>query len=938
MLKTRHGKRRSPRTLVRCTSSVATAVALVMLVGCEPSKHVDLQTLRQQVASGQQALAMPGIREFLAGQPSSAEGHLLLGEVLLQQRDAKLAEVEFRRAKDLGVTDDQVLPKLAESMLDQGNAAKLISEYGSTQLRQAEPAASLKAIVAEAHLQQGEEKLAQDYVDAALTLIPDHVRSSILKARLLATAGKGPEAIKFLDALNDRIGRKNGDVWKVRGDVQLYALGEIDEALKSYREAIAVRPDQISARFSIVQIHLFRNDGASAKNEFETLKKLAPNLLQTRFVEAQLAFSAKDFVRAKSLTQALLAVMPDNPQLLTFSGAVFLQTRDLNFGEANLSKALKLDSNMVLTRKLLAQTRLLRGQPAAALSDLLPLIEAPRKDTSALTLAAEAYLAQGDFAHADEMFQSALKVDPKDVNVRMSAALSRLARGDGQALLDLEQIAKVDSSDTAALALVTARVRRRELDAAMTQVDSLLARSEPKASYFDLKGSILLDMGDLKLASQEFQKAIALDPGYFPAVKKLAIIDQSSKDFDAVKRRLEAFVKSHPRNSEARMAFVDWMIFTRQPKEEVAKSLDDIIRLDPVFVPARVKLIQLHLAAKAPKQAVSVAQDAVTANPDQPVLLDLLAQAQVAASELQQAQVTLQKLVSLQPKSPVGWGRMADLQMLLKNEAGAEASLRRAIELAPNDIPSRRRLMAMAIAAKQPERALNQARDMQRSQPKSSAGFLFEAEIESEQKRWAAAANALEAGLKAKAEPWAVISSRLYLVYQASGDAASADRLWQQMDAGGAKTVDFFVRLGEIQLLRKNNAAAEQAFREVIKQRPEDLSALNNVAWTMAEQHKKGASVYSARAVALGNSRPELLDTHAVALAADGQVEAAIAAAEAAVKAKPDSGGYRLTLAKMLALGNQKQRAREEATRARAADETNAGFAKDVDALLNSLR
>ncbi|MFX5085207.1 tetratricopeptide repeat protein, partial [Acinetobacter baumannii] len=74
----------------------------------------------------------------------------------------------------------------------------------------------------------------------------------------------------------------------------------------------------------------------------------------------------------------------------------------------------------------------------------------------------------------------------------------------------------------------------------------------------------------------------------------------------------------------------------------------------------------------------------------------------------------------------------------------AAAHLKRAVELEPNFVPARLAQIDMAMRAGRPDDALQITRELQRLQPKSPVGYMFEGDVMVLQKKPAQAVTAYE--------------------------------------------------------------------------------------------------------------------------------------------------------------------------------------------------
>ena len=126
------------------------------------------------------------------------------------------------------------------------------------------------------------------------------------------------------------------------------------------------------------------------------------------------------------------------------------------------------------------------------------------------------------------------------------------------------------------------------------------------------------------------------------------------------------------------------------------------------------------------------------------------------------------------------------------------------------------------------------------------------------------------------------------------------------------KDARFREHLGSQAILRKEYASAESHFREVLNLQPRNVVAMNNLAWLMARQGERGAVEMAERALALAPTAAPVMDTLAMALAAEGQLERAIELQKKALDTLPDRQAYRLNLARLYIKADKKAEAGAE--------------------------
>ena len=110
----------------------------------------------------------------------------------------------------------------------------------------------------------------------------------------------------------------------------------------------------------------------------------------------------------------------------------------------------------------------------------------------------------------------------------------------------------------------------------------------------------------------------------------------------------------------------------------------------------------------------------------------------------------------------------------------------------------------------------------------------------------------------------------------------------------------------------RQHEAAEQGLRKLLARRPNHALALNNLAWVLVVRGKPGAVEYARKATEAMPDRPAIMDTLAMALAANKQPAEALELQKRAVNLSPTDSGLRLNLAKIAAQAGDKELARKE--------------------------
>jgi putative PEP-CTERM system TPR-repeat lipoprotein len=890
-------------------SLLAAACLLGACSGDDPAAL--LTSAKQYIAAKDYKAAQIQLKNALQKQPESAETRFLLGQVFLNVGDPSSAAVELEKARTLNHPAAQVVPPLARAMLMQGQRKKLVEQFASTSLGDAGADADLQTTLAIAHASLGDSTKANAALERALQFSPSNEAALLFQARLKAGAGDATGA----NALIDRVlasNPANDDALLLQGHLLLSGNVDRAQALATYRKALAANNQNLAAHSAVILILLSQQDPDGAQAQLDALKKVAPGHPQTVYYEAQLALYRRDFEKAGNLGAQLLKAGPDNVRTLQLMGTVELQKGALVQAETHLSRALQLAPQMVAVRRLLAQTYLQQRLGDKAYETIAPLADQPGAAGDVLSLAAQAQLLRGDTAKAEALFERAVKANPDDMRSRTALALTEVQRGQAEQGIDeLVEIASKDPGTTADIALITTQVRRRDYDGALKAIDALEKKpAADKALTASLRARVAFVRGDRNAARQHFDRALAINATYFPAIAGLAALDLDAKQPEAAKKRLEALLKAQPQHQQGLLTLAFIKSRTADPRDEVVALLNQAVQAHSGVPGPRLALIDYYVREKDYKAALTAAQNASAALPDNLALLDALGRVQLAANEHNQALATFNKLANLQPKSPQGPLRIADVHVATKNNEAALQSLKRALSIQPDLLQAQRGVIALELAAKRPKEALATAREVQKQRTDEAIGHALEGDVESMQGKWSAAVAAYRAGLPKKNGEQ--LAPKLHAALAAGGPRAAADQWAAEWIKSHPKDARFLSYLGDTALAQRDWPQAESRYQAVLKLEPNNVAALNNVAWSAMQQDKPGALALAQKANTLVPNQPALMDTLALALARDKQFDKALELQKKAVAMQPQNNALRLTLAKLLLQSGDKAGARSE--------------------------
>lgn len=889
-------------------AAIASAVLLMgALSACNKTPPLDtlLSEAAQFERKGDYKAAIIQLKNAVQQRPEDVKVRVQLANVYNASGDAVSAEKEIRKAISLGMDKNLALPVLGKALLAQGEWQKLLDagQQGGA------ASAEVLSLRGAAYLGLGKPDEARAAFEQALALKPDHVEALTGMARQALAGNDVDSAKRYADQAVDK-NPSSVEAWLFKGELER-ALGQADAALAAYGKVLALNPDNVQAHMQKAYLLIGQRQFDAARGEIATARKLAPGNLLLSYTAALLEFSEGKNKEALESLQSVLRAAPEHMPSVLLAGAVQLALGSLPQAEQHLRKYLDAVPSNTYARKLLATALLNAARPKEALAVLAPALKDCGDDVQLLTLAGKSHMGAQDYAKATEYFEKAAGKDPKAAGLRTSLGLSRLAQGERErGLAELEAAAGMDATSAeAGLVLAMTALRLKDYDKVLATVASL-EKGEPNNPLLpQLKGSAWLGKKDAVKARAAFERSLALQAAYFPAVASLAQLDVAERKPDAAKARLEAFLAQDKKNLQALNALAR-LAATQGQQQQATQWLEKAQAENPEAVAPAIQLAGNYLANKQPQKALTLIRQTQVAHPADIDVLDMLGQAQMVSNDAPGALETYSKLAALRPKMAQVQLRLASVYAALKNDAATDEALKKALALQPDLLPAQLAQAQLAARRGKPEQALAVARQMQKQAPNAVFGLVLEGDLLQAQQKLAPALAAYEqAYARGKSAPLLIKQHQLLLQLGRGKEAETRMAQWHKEQPGDPVTGLY---LAEGALARKQNKLAIEQLETVLKRHPDNAAALNNLAWAY-QQEKDGRALATAeRALQVaGNSAP-VMDTLGWILVEQGDTARGLALLQKAVALAPDAPEIRYHLALAYQKAGDKPAARKE--------------------------
>ena len=910
------------RQTLRRASAIAFLVT-TLIAGCGEDPRQLVASAKEYLSKNDSNAAVIQLRNALQQDPNLAEARFLLGKVLLETGDAAGAEKELRKALDLLYSPEDVVPPLARSLVLLGRHRDVITEFAGRQMATPKAIAELATALGQSHLALRNVKAARNAFNLAVAFEPKYVPAHLGRAQISGIGGDFAAAMSEVETALE-FAPSDSQAWQVKGDL-LVTKKELEPALAAYRKALETKPGAIAVHNAIVSLLMQQNRVDEAATQLTAMKKVAPQHPRTLYLQALVAYRQKDLTAARQAIQRLRPA-EDNPQGLLLGGAIELELKSYAQAEAYLSNAVTQAPKHQGARAMLINSYLRSGQPHKALDALKPVLESIGKDGRMLSLAGQVFMANGQLNTAADYFAMAAALDPADDRKRAAAAVTRMATGDWDGgLRDAEQAAAASETGIRAdLAVIAAHSRRGHYDKALTSIARLEKKQPNSPMPHNLRGAALVAKRDLAGARRSFERALEIDPTYFPAAARLAELELADKKPEAATQRFEALLAKDPKHMHALVALANLRAQAAhqaqkpgssagapryEADERVVSLLTKAISAHPTQPTPRLALIGYYMRINDVRKAVAVAQQALTALPEQPEILDAAGGAYAAAGETVQALAAFNKLASVLRTSPQPYLRMAGMHLQAKNKGEAMNSLRKALEIKPDALEAQRGMIALELEAARPREAIAIARQVQKQRPNESIGYALEGDVHASQKDWAHAAQSYRAGLaKVKSTDLGIALYNALL----GSNSAEAERFAGSWLKENVNDIQFRVHLAQVASIRRDHARAVQHYRAVLESRPNDALILNNLAFSEGQLKDPKALEHAEKANELAPNHPAIMDTLGAILVERGETARGLDLMQKASAMAPQAPTLRLNFAKALISAGQKDAARKE--------------------------
>jgi len=895
---------------------LASAVALLVvsafalgLTAYEPPKPTEqiMAEARALQASGHNVSAAILLKTVVRREPENIEAHLSLGKAYVDTGALLDAEKALQRAQELGASASEALPLLADVLINLDRHEEALKRLSDDKLLAKLPGPSTAILRGRAFLGLGNLVEARTQFTIARAALPGPAMAGL--ARTMMFDGDPDGALKILNVVAATY-PNTVEAWITKGDL-MRGMGRGDDAMVAYRRAEELAPSSMEAILGSAIVLIGKEEMVEAHKQLRKARSIAPASHLLGYANAVLALKEKRYSDARDELRIVLATAPSHMPSVLLAGAVNYASGHLGHAQAALVRYIHRFPGSVDARKMYAAVLLRKNQPQSGVDVVAPFIDLDIRNAQFFAVAGQAYLQVGQTATGVRLLLKAAQLDPGNAAALTQLGLANIATGArDRGIVDLQKAVALNPKDARAdRHLAMALIARIQFDEALAVADNLEQRLPNNADAPWLRGIVYAVRKDTDRAKENFERALQLQPAFFPAVAQLVRLDVREGNKLRARQRLDSFLKLDPSSLDARLALAN--LEAQSGNLEHAISRAQRAAADhPHALAALLTVARLLRQAGKLDDALITAARARDVDPKSPQAAELLGQTQLASGNSSGAVLNFTVLVNMRPRYLPGHIQLARAEWAAGDRRAANASLRKVLARAPASEEALSLLGSLLIEQKAYEQALEVAAQAKMRLPVRALGHVLEGEISlarKENKRAVAAftrANELR--------PSGPLLLRVHQAQSAElGRDAPIEPLieWIQRSPQDA-IVRFYVADALVRLGRAKEAVP--LYLEVLKRSPQDHRALNNLADALMRLQDPRALDYAQQAFNLRPDDAVPAATLGSVLLSRGKFFEAVQVLQKATQLDPSNAEIRYQFVLALAKAGDRGRARSE--------------------------
>ncbi|HEY0183734.1 MAG TPA: XrtA/PEP-CTERM system TPR-repeat protein PrsT [Rhodopila sp.] len=844
-------------------------------IGAFPiAAHADyLSNAKAALKKGDLKSAQIDLRNAVRGDPQNAEAHYWLGRVTFELGDPVASEREALAARDRGFDPHQTVPLLAQALLAQNKFDDLLDtlkpDGKDTQL-------DASILVARGYAQVGLKRPgdAQKSFAEAEQVAPNAVEPLLADARLAVARADLAGAQAKIDRA---VAAQPKSSEALLAKAQLLRLkNDITGALAVLDELIADQPSIMQARLDRASLELSAGKNDAAKADIDTVLKGTPGNVQAIYLQAVMEAQSRNYKAADADLERIAGYVGRIQRAYYLQAVVKEQLGQFEQAEEAARKYVGRAPNDLAAYKVLARIQFAKHRPDQVIDTLAKVAESGKADAEAYDLLGRAYAATGQGNEAIASFQKAEALAPNDVGVQTRLASVRMGMGDvDTAMGDLEHTLELAPKLPAVgEALFFAALATGDTAKAGDALAKIRAAQGSTEIVGNLDGLFKLAQIDFPGAKATFDDLVQKYPDFVPAKINLARVDIMMGDQASANKILNDVLAKQP-TAEPALSMMASSYVQSNRLQDATDLLERAHAAEPSQTRVTVTLGDLYIRGGTPQKALDLVAAEKGSNAGSTDIMSLKAAAYLALGQKKEARATYTDI--LKSDANVVGARRQLIALLI--EAGDFESARNVvtagIAASPRNYQLYQDYVMIDLKATGMDVALATA-DRLQSQDRDFPGIrALKGDIYLAANR---PTDAVAAYTEANnATPSSLLVTRLAGALLRSGRMDDANTLLLGWLGTHPDDMVAAEQAAEINIASGKFDEATRYLELILKQKPHDAIALNNLAWICQQKGDDARAQTLARQAYVLSPSAQTADTLGWILTTSGNAQSGVA-------------------------------------------------------------
>lgn len=877
-------------------------------------------------------LALIHLKNYIKQQPKDAQARLLIGKTYVKLNNFLGADKELSKAYKLDSRDAEIL--LAHtSILLLKKEFEMVRKILDKPFSNKENESERLVILALTYLNEEKIADAKDYFSKAKEIKnTNEVKIGMAKVALIENNVKKAERI-----VNQILEKapKYQDALFLKATIA-YSHARYQEALSLYSQLDKQLPGNTNILLKRAATYIALKDYSNAEKDTKRVITIDSNNVYANYLQSFIEYQTKNYVKASQTLQKVLTISADYYPAMYLSGVVNFTLKHYNQAEKYLLQYTSKYPDDLSAQNSLANLYITIKEGEQALLILETI--APDKleqNPELLKKLGTAYLLTGQNEKGLAALKKAGELSPKDLLIKERMVTGYLQSGDMfNAISGLEQLAAQENKKNTKYMLITTYIQEKQYDKALSRIKDFLQKTPSDPNLYNFQAVIAVLNKDYTAAKNYYMKALQIDKNYLSAYLGLAQLALKSEQYKEADQNLQKVIAIKPDFVKAYVYRAG--IAQIENNEALAISIlenalstikKDISR--ELFLASF--LSKLYVQQSQEQQLLNLGRKMAVRYPADYNALAFQAQTLIAGKKYKQAVDVLSRIILENKMDITQRFQLVNVLLELKKEQAAIDILNEILNIYPENTEALIHKTKLLIQIRDYPQALKVSKKLQQLVPEKGIGYHFSGNIYLAMKQKEKALDAFINAYRNEANNrYLFIAADLMMELKQTNEAIS---LLKQAITEDEKNIAVHLKLALYFQNNEMNTQAIKYYEAVLSYQPENILALNNLAWIYSIQGNSKALELARQAYKLKPESAAIMDTYGEVLMAQKQYARGLEILKKATSVAPEAMEIQFHLARAYHLNQKNRRAREILTNILASEKSFKGKEEAVNLL-----